>query len=378
MGSKINRVPDITSRSADTEGLAGIAYIPHIGWLRHAPGEEVISLLRQGYFEASEQAFYWLYLRPGNTFIDCGAHIGLYSIIADRVTGGAARVIAVEPSGPTADHLEFNLKQNGVKDALIIRSAIWMTVGHNQFIDEGEGRAAYAHVAFDEDVVGASVPTVTLDQIVSESGGKEIALVKIDVEGAEPEALKGGQHAIEREVLPVLMMEFTEHNLRRRGLSTENLVKQLQDLNYILCEFSPESLELTPFSSQGPIWFKNLFACRDLEQVNARLRLASEGNKIIARDILDRAAACSRFKELEELDQYRSRANEADGFRQWAERTEQMLTAEKEVSVELRAWAENAEARVMRAQHELQPLRAFAKRLSWLYKLFEKLGMHRD
>jgi FkbM family methyltransferase len=436
------------------------AYIPHVGWLRHELGEEVINLLRQGYFEASEQAFYWLYLRPGDTFIDCGAHIGLYSVIANRVTGGATRIIAIEPNVATAVHLEFNLKQNGVKDVLIIRSAVWMSAGQIRFIDEGEGKAAYARISFDEEgVAGASVPTITLDEIVTSAGAKEIALVKIDVEGAEPEALAGGQRAIEKGMLPVLMVEFTEHNLRRRGLATEKLVKQLEDLDYTLCEFSPESLELTRFSSEGPIWYKNLFACLDLDQVNARLWSARDSNRAIARDILDRATACSRFKELEELDRYRDLASEAERFRQWAEQTErlleneresgqqlrqwatnseQLLGAQKKVSIQLRSWAEDAEARLAREQQvaadnrgwaerteqllgaekkvsvqlrswvedaearlaeerthsagirtqqqtqldklnsEFKPLKVFAKRLSWLYKLFEKIRGCRD
>lgn len=353
------------------ERSGDIAYIPHIGWLRHSPAEEVISLLRQGYFEASEQAFFWLYLRPGDTFIDCGAHIGLYSISADRATGGATRVIAVEPSGSTADHLEFNLKQNGVKDALIIRSAIWKTPGRIQFLAEGEGKAAYAHVLFEEQgEAAASVPTITLDQIVATVGVKEIALAKIDIEGAEPEALTGAQSAIEKGMLPVVMVEFTEHNLRRRGLTTANLVSQLEELDYILCEFSPKLLELAPFSSGGPIWYKNLFACRDLEQVNIRLRAASDSNRIIARDILDRASACSRFKELGELEHYRTLANESDGFRQWAERTEAMLVEERNHLVEERN-------HVDKLSQELKPLRIFAKRFRWLYKICEQLGMNR-
>jgi len=346
------------------ETSGDIAYIPHIGWLHHAPGEEVIKLLRQGYFEASEQAFFWLYLRPGDTFIDCGAHIGLYSINADRATGGATRVVAVEPSESTADHLEFNLKENGVKDALIIRSAIWKTAGRIQFLAEGEGKAAYAHVLFDEHgEVAASVSTITLDQIVATVGAKEIALAKIDIEGAEPEALTGAQSAIKKGMLPVVMIEFTEHNLRRRGLTTANLVSQLEELDYILCEFSPKLLELAPFSSDGPIWYKNLFACRDLERVNIRLRAASDSNRVIARDILDRASACSRFKELEELEHYRALANEADGFRRWAERTEAMLVEER--------------SHVDKLSQELEPLRVFAKRFRWLYKFCEQLGMNR-
>ena len=118
-----------SSKRRATLKSAPVAYIPHVGWLRHQPGEELITLLRQGYFEAAEQAFYRLYLRPGDTFIDCGAHIGLYSVIAGQVTDGKARIIAIEASRETAEHLEFNLRHNGVANAEVIRAALWMAPG---------------------------------------------------------------------------------------------------------------------------------------------------------------------------------------------------------------------------------------------------------
>jgi FkbM family methyltransferase len=402
---------------------ASQAYIPHVGWLRHEPGEEVVSLLRQGYFEASEQALFWLYLRPGDTFIDCGAHIGLYSITADRATGGAARIIALEPGAATSGHLEANLRANGVRNAEVVRAAVWSTPGNIRFIEESDGKAAYAHVAFAGDDGGDSVPATTLDDVVRGAGVREIAIAKIDVEGAEPEVMQGAARAIARGALPLLMIEFTEHNLRRRGLSSAELFVQARDLGYTLTELSPDTLELVPFVPDGPIWFRNLFACRDLGAANARLRTASEANRAIARDILDRARACDRFKELEELDLHRQAAGEAPALRQWAEeadartaaatkladdnrawaqRSDALLAREKEISAELRAWAERAEGQVamlkaglemapasertelaaLRAalaairaeleklQGEVTPLRAFAQHYGWLYRWF--------
>jgi len=363
----------------------GTAYIPHVGWLRHEPGEEVINLLRQGYFEASEQAFFWLYLRPGDTFIDGGAHVGLYSIIADRVTHGETRVIAVECRCATADCLEYNLRQNGVKNYQIFRSAIWSSAGTIPFIEEGQGKAAYAHVGFDgQGETSQFVSTITLDQIITNIKAEEVALVKLDIEGAEPEAIKGGQDTFRREMLQVLMVECTEKNLQRRGLSSQNLVVQLEKLGYVLCEFSPEQLQVVPYSWEGPIWFKNLFACRAPEQVNARLRLATEGSKIIARDILDRASACSRFKELEDLETYRKHGDKVKEYRLWAERAESQLAQVKQEVVDNRLWAERTEQSLVaereisfRVTSELIPLRAFAQRFSWLYKGFEFLKRKR-
>lgn len=75
-------------------------YVPHAGWFRHEPDDEVARFLSEGWFEYKEQAFLWLYLRPGDTFLDGGAHVGLYSVVArprpeqlrnDRRRGASSR-----------------------------------------------------------------------------------------------------------------------------------------------------------------------------------------------------------------------------------------------------------------------------------------------
>lgn len=64
-------------------------FVPHAGWLRHDADDEVALFLRQGWFEGTEQALAWLYLRPGDVFIDGGAHVGLFSLLAGRRSGRA-------------------------------------------------------------------------------------------------------------------------------------------------------------------------------------------------------------------------------------------------------------------------------------------------
>lgn len=317
------------------------AYIPHAGWLLHAPGDELVALLRQGYFEAQEQAFFWLYLRPGDWFFDCGAHIGLYSAVAARATDGRCSVFAVEASEATARLLEQNLGASGLGSARVFRKALWSTAGQVSFVDESPNRSAYSRISFDAQQPGsAPVPAVTLDELVALSGAEEIALVKLDVEGAEPEALEGGRGALGRGVFSVLMIEFTEANLQRRGISTVQLASQVEGLGYRLCALSPETLQLAPFGVESPVWYRNLFAVRDLEAVNRRLASADAAHVEVARDILDRAAACERLKELEELEVVRKLA---ESNRQWALNIEELLRKEKELSATLKAWAERAE-----------------------------------
>jgi chromosome segregation ATPase len=140
------------------------------------------------------------------------------------------------------------------------------------------------------------------------------------------------------------------------------LFAQVQDLGYTLTELSPDALELVPFVPDGPIWFRNLFACRDLEAANARLRTASEANRAIARDILDRARACDRFKELEKLDLHRNAAGEAAALRQWAEEADARAADARKIADDNRAWAQRSDAYLEDQKEIAAQMQAWAER----------------
>jgi FkbM family methyltransferase len=308
------------------------AFLPHVGWISHAPDDGLVTLLRQGYFEAEEQAFVWRYLRPGDWVLDCGAHVGLYSVLAARATGGDVHVVSVEPNERTAGLLELNLARSGARDARVVRSAIWKEPGSVRFFEEIAERSAWARVAVDGSEGTIEVPATTVDRLVELSGAPGIALVKLDVEGVEPEALEGAAASLAGRACAVWMIEFTEENLRRRGSSTERLAAVVAAHGLSLHELSPDGEQLVPFRPEGPIWFKNLFATPDVDAVNARLASAPAENVEIARDVLARGRACRRFKELEELDTLRA---VAASHEQWARSAEALLAKERESSAAL-------------------------------------------
>jgi hypothetical protein len=136
------------------------------------------------------------------------------------------------------------------------------------------------------------------------------------------------------------MIEFTEANLQRRDMSTVQLAAKVEGFGYRLCTLSKETLRLAPTRVDQPVWFRNLFAVRDLDAVNRRLATADAEHVEIARDILDRAAACDRFRELEELDVTRRLA---ESNKQWALNIEELLRKERELSASLKEWAERTE-----------------------------------
>src|SRR5829696_9841251 len=127
------------------------------------------------------------YLRPGDLFLDLGANIGAYSVLA---LDCGAQVIAVEPDDRARARLEQNVAYNEYT-CDVIPAAVGAQAGELSFT---VGLDSYNHLVSDRDVTWEgnvrtrTVPVRTLDDIL---GARTAAGVKVDVEGFELDVLRG-------------------------------------------------------------------------------------------------------------------------------------------------------------------------------------------
>jgi FkbM family methyltransferase len=302
-------------------------FVAHCGWLLHPKGDEVARLLREGHYEADLQAFFWLYLRPGDNFLDVGAHCGLYSCLAARLTAPGGQTLTVEPN---VSILPF-LKENLDPSTQLVPVALGRAEGSGKLALGSDGYTAHSYLtAGVTDEMTIPVPVDTLEAVLRRKNWSKTQLVKIDTEGREFDVLEGAAELLGTAALPVLSLEFSENNLLSFGRTTRQLAQFLQRRGYQVCRFDVELLQLVPVSDEvWPSWYSNLLAVIDLNTVNTLLQTATAERQRIARDILARAAASSKLRDLAELDTYRKRAAQADSFREWAEQTEALLSEER-------------------------------------------------
>ncbi|MDR7505918.1 MAG: FkbM family methyltransferase [Armatimonadota bacterium] len=74
------------------------------------------------------------HLSPGDVFVDVGAHIGYWSILAARIIGPEGKVVALEPDPEAAELCRSNIHANelsGIVD--VIQAAAWSTEGQVEF-----------------------------------------------------------------------------------------------------------------------------------------------------------------------------------------------------------------------------------------------------
>jgi FkbM family methyltransferase len=157
-----------------------------------------------GRVENDVQVALTTYLRPDGVFIDVGASIGFFSLLAARIAGPRGLVIAFEPQPAAAESIRRNAVLNDLPTVTVVESAVSSEVG--QLLFEDVGRAT-AHVVVGErpDDGTLQVASITLDTYL-ERNRIVPDVVKIDVEGHEQAVLKG-MRAMLAAARPVLLIE---------------------------------------------------------------------------------------------------------------------------------------------------------------------------
>jgi FkbM family methyltransferase len=184
-----------------------------------------------GLFEPAETRLVERLLRPGDTFVDVGAHIGWFTVAASRRVGGNGTVIACEPYPANAAALKENLAINNAANVRLVEMALGSQSGELSLAPAGDSGGISALVWDEGERVKASL--TTLDEVAADL--PDIDLLKIDVEGWEPHVLRGGSSALRR--TRHVLFEINKPALRKAGSSEDELYELLRDAGFTT--FSP-------------------------------------------------------------------------------------------------------------------------------------------
>ena len=152
--------------------------------------------------------------RAGDTIIDVGAHIGRYTILGAKAAGSAGKVVAIEASPSNYYLLNRNVNLNGLKNVSTINCAAFSSDNARIKLYEPDVNASIYNTMMSAraDVHNAKYVEVigeTLDTIVSKQGlpQGDINWIKIDVEGAELEVLKGAKGILSKATNVSILVE---------------------------------------------------------------------------------------------------------------------------------------------------------------------------
>lgn len=170
-------------------------------------------------------------LRPGDVFVDIGAHIGFFSLIASCLVGPNGKVYAFEAN----PNLFRTLQTNTAKYPWIVPTprAVWKEGGLVSFSDPQQpGETGWGKLtAIRNEGLVLTVEAITLDDWHVSVDSTPIRAIKIDAEGSEPFILEGARRMIARS-RPMLIIELNDKLLCESGKSREVVVATLREQNY--------------------------------------------------------------------------------------------------------------------------------------------------
>jgi len=171
-------------------------------------------------------------LRPGDHFLDLGANIGYFTLLASQLVGPTGSVVAVEPSIRALRKLTNHVWLNECSNVLVVSCAAGSERSQTRISLATESNIGGSSLANGSAPLQRSEPVwvAPIDEVL---GGMSFhpKLIKIDVEGYELAALRGVQRLLEAD-RPWIACEITEGFLRRFGHSAAELVGYLSSLGY--------------------------------------------------------------------------------------------------------------------------------------------------
>ncbi len=183
-------------------------------------------------------------VRPGDIVVDCGAHVGTFTDEALR--RGAGTVVAIEPEPVNVECFKRNFKNEIASGRVIlVEKGVWSSETTLQ-LSVANANSGMNSFVTDQGSQKLSLPVTTIDQLVKQLGLLRVDFIKMDIEGAEREALKGGLDSLRR-FRPRLMLEMYHRPDDREVLPA--IVRQAHpDYRFICgpCEFDQQAKTVIP------------------------------------------------------------------------------------------------------------------------------------
>lgn len=220
-----------------------------------------------GLHDFEDMAFVIHCLRPGDMFLDVGANVGSYTILASAVAG--SRSIAFEPVVETYEKLLANLRLNNIADSVqALNVGVGVTSGTLIFT---VGLDTMNHVASHEEKEGRTitVPVVQLDSMSLD----EPLLLKIDVEGFETNVIHGAADMFKNKRILGVLMELNGSG-ERYGFDEKSLHSEMLEYGFVACRYLPFERKIVVVDEISST--NNTLYLRDLDLVRSRVKTAAK------------------------------------------------------------------------------------------------------
>ena len=195
-------------------------YLKHPITLRHTYGFD-ISLDPQdlgispsigvlGWYELRTTELFLQLLEKGATVIDVGANVGFFTLLAAKLVGKEGIVLSFEPEFTSFSLLSGSVQRNNFSNIKLSQKCVSDIDGKKTLYLSSTRHRGMHSIVRDSGGTKVTVPSTRLDTEVARLGIERVDLLKIDVEGAEPEVLNGASKLLSEGRIRNMIIEW-EH-----------------------------------------------------------------------------------------------------------------------------------------------------------------------
>jgi FkbM family methyltransferase len=261
--------PDIADEisSVDTEGFRIYSSLNDAAVGRHVRGDN---------YERDVTALFRSKLQPGMRVIDIGANIGYFTMLAASLVGPGGHVLAVEPNPRNVRLLEASRRANGFDHVTVAQIAAGRETGLlilNTSFSNGTTSTPSDELA--QFLSAEAVPSLRIDSLLTSD--EKVDLIKVDVEGAEFNALLGGEATIRR-CRPFIISEFSPAMMPGiSNISGEDYLHWLIGLGYDLAVVEPDGSLTEAGSDIGAVM--RIYEARMSDHIDIAAIVSDDGSR---------------------------------------------------------------------------------------------------
>lgn len=216
-----------------------------------------------------EMNFLMRLLRPEDGFIDIGANVGFYTVLASTVVT-AGPILSVEANPKNVPILREQVQLNGLQNATVMDFALGNVDGEVAFSDSSRETGSLASVS-EADGRLIKVPCKTLDAVLGNLALPDWTIAKMDVEGCEEMILQGGTETLAQKRVCIWLFELADAGLQRHDSSADRLVEFFQQHGYSIHYWDEEARRFGQRGDSGDVERANYLACAKPDAVRKRL-----------------------------------------------------------------------------------------------------------
>ena len=189
-------------------------------------------------------------INPGDTVLDIGANIGYFTVLFSEWVGKKGKVFAFEPEERNYHLLKKNIHIDDCKNVVLEQKAVSEKRGKLRLFLNEEHKGAHSFTSTKDNENFIEVETVSLNGYFYRKG-INVDFIKMDIEGAEPKALRGAEELFSRTSNLRGIFEFNPYLLKMAGENPLEFLSKFITWGYKLYRINSKGKKvkiITPYS----------------------------------------------------------------------------------------------------------------------------------